>query len=249
MTVPTDLQRCTGWFTCKESGYDGANTWLTDQSGLDFHMPLAFGSGPTFATRDSIDCFDLTNAYYFEMHNLIPIEGSVVFKFRTDAAGVATGNLTLFCWNGSQYLTGDHAALVRNTNWELNDYRQIFWLPQSGPIGLRATTFSGSDPSITTTAGMVALNVWHVITVAWNIREEAVRLKIGSATTLLDTISPEGNIGPQQYEDRMRFGYLKPAGAGIPAPQYVSVAEMAFFQDDILTNQAALAASLVASWS
>ena len=248
MTVPTDLRRCTGWFTCAATGYDSGNNRLIDQSGLAFHMPLVFGSAPTFTNRGSVDCLDLTNQFYFEMHNLIPVLGSVVFKFRTDTSGSAV-SLAILNWNASRYPNGDHVAVTPNPVWEDNDYRSIFWLPTSGSL-LRATNFVGSDPTVATAFGALPINTWYVVTVAWNMRELAVRMKIGAGTTLMDIMGPpEPAIGTQQMENRMRFGYLKPAAAPITAPQYLAVAQMAFFQDDILVNQPTEAAALVASWA
>jgi hypothetical protein len=183
------------------------------------------------------------------MHNLIPVLGSVVFKFRTDATGAATGNQTLFCWNTSRYPSGDHVALTPDPVWENNDARQLIWIPTSG-ASLRATNFIGSDPVVSTANSSMPVNNWYVVTVAWNMAEFAVRLKIGAGTTLMDTMTPEPTVPAQQMENRMRVGYLKPGGAvSPPAPQYLAMAEMAFFHDDILVNQPTEAAALVASWT
>jgi hypothetical protein len=246
MTVPTDLRRCTGWYTFASAGWDGANSRLIDQSGLSFHLPLVSGSAPAFIARTGVSCIDLDNTFFFERANPIPITGSIVFKFHTDAA-TTSGNLTIFNWQNSKYPTGDHVALTRVTPWEANDARQVVWISSSN-IGLRMTTLVGGDPIVTIGTAGLPINTWHVVTLVWNMRNLSATMRVGAATPVTDAVTPEANVGPQQHEDLMRLGYLKPSG-GLTVPHHMSVAEVAFFQDDILANQPAEAAALVASWT
>lgn len=244
MTVPTDLDRCSGWFVCESAGYDSGEGHLIDQSGLDLHMPLASGSAPPFIDRAGVNCIDLDNSFFFEMPNPIMINGSVVFKFHTDATGAGTGSVAPFGWANAGYANGDHAALTPLGPWESYDYRYILWLATSAAHALRATALG--NPVVTTPA--LALNTWHVATAVWNARDFASKVRIGTGTTLTDVVEPEPPAALGWHELRMRFGYVKASG-GLTSPQHFSVAQMAFFQDDILLNQPVEAAALVASWS
>jgi hypothetical protein len=246
MTVPTDLQRCSGWFVCESSGYDSGNSRLIDQTGLGLHMPLASGSAPAFIARGGVNCVDLTNTFFFELPNPILVQGSIVFKFHTDASGAATGTLAIMGWASPGYATGDHVASTPLGPWESYDLRQLYWMATSALHRLRATNLSGSDPLVETAA--LALNTWHVATVVWNHRDLAAKLQLGAGAIITDTQTPEPLQAPAQAESRMRLGYLKVSG-GLTAPQHFSIAQMAFFEDDILLNQPTEAAALVASWS
>jgi hypothetical protein len=245
MTVPTDLRRCTGWFTCDSAGYDAGNARLIDQSGLGLHFPLV-GPAPAFITRAGVDCIDLDNTFYFERYNLIPVHGSVVIKFHTDSTGSINSILPMLWWRQTAFSTGDHVALTPKVPWDLYDGRALSWFSPSGGF-VRVGSFKASTLPACDSAP-AALNTWHVVTGTWTTRMES-RVKVDAAATVTKTVPSVPVVPPQYEEDTMRFGYLKVTGMPTFPPQHLSVAQFAFFHDDILANQPTEAAALVASWS
>jgi hypothetical protein len=239
MTVPTELRRCTGHYVLDGNAANYAGGALIDHSGRGHDFPLVTGT-PIWTTRDSVACADFDNLYYFERRQIIPLMGSIVAKIHFDpnsldgALDIVTTRVTSF---GN---IDDHAALTVTGLWEDYDKR-IF-----GIAGGSMDAFIGDRiPSGAGVSIDVAFNAWHVVTGVWNLATKQAKLRIGAGTVVEDAST---TTAPQWIDDVIRLGYLR-ATSGITAGKHCSVAEIAFFHDDILLNQASLAAGLVASWT
>jgi hypothetical protein len=238
MTVPTDLRRCTAHYIFDATHYDAANKWMIDQSKRLVNMPMTVGTAPVFTTRAGIACADLDNNYFFERVTPIPTIGSVVLKLNTNAVS-ADGSLDFITMRITAYAAGDHAALTLVEPWESYDYRYLTFQ------GSTATVRIGSRGGATAASAALAADTWQVATGVYSLKDKIIKMRIGTGTIF----TAASTVGLMQFSDsRMRFGYLKATG-GLVSGHHLSVAQIAFFHDDILANQLALANSLVASWS
>jgi hypothetical protein len=244
MTVPTDLQNCAGWYICDAAHYDSGLNQFVDQSGLGFHLGRLSGTPPSFITRGGISCIDLTNNFFYEIDNPIPVLGSIMFKIHSDATGAPTGSLAMFDWRNSLFNNDDHAALAPRGPWEAFDARKVFFFA-TGPY-IRVTSFIGSDPLAN--SDFVPANTWTVCTTVNNFELSEAKARLGNGATVIDNAPLSNNVPPQYQEDTMRFAYLKETG-GLTPPQHLSIAQFAFWHDDILLNQSELAESLANSWA
>jgi hypothetical protein len=240
MTIPTDLRRCSAWYKLNSAGYNIGGQYLVDYSGKGNHLPLVFGSGPVFATYDSIPAMNLDNSYYFEGLTPVPIMGSVMFKMHLTASGL-DGTLIPIWQRTSTYGPDDHTASTIIGAWTTSDRRNVTYL--NAVPAMNAGDYGGG-PAAQCTIPPIASPVWAVYTFAWNTFDKIARAKRDSLTTVTSAVF--GSV-VQSADDILRIGYA--SGAVVGPTRHLAISEMAFFHDDILQNQASDAAGLIASWS